>query len=115
MPKIKNEKIQEKNNGKVKYSDDILISIVGLSVAGVDGVKVRYKKDDNSKLDGIKIVRDNEDINVYVTVDVYYGYIIPEVSYHIQQSIKHNVETMSNFKLNKINVSVDNVVYKEEK
>ncbi len=102
------------NNGKVAYNEDILKSIVGLSVSSVEGVKVKYKGNDKSKLEGVKITSDKDNISVDVTVDMYYGYNIPEVAYFIQQSIKHNVETMSKFKIVNVDVHVDSVEFNEE-
>ena len=104
----------DKENGKVVYNEDILKSIVGLSVSNTEGVKVKYKNVKKEKLDGIKINVKPDGIYVDVMVDVYYGANIPEVSYFIQQSIKHNVETMSKYKIQAVDVHVDDVVFKEE-
>lgn len=103
-----------KDNGKVVYNEEILKSIVGLSVANTEGVKVKYKGKDKESLDGVKITIKPDGIYVDVIVDMFYGVNIPEVSYFIQQSIKHNVETMSKYKIVKVDVHVDNVVFKEE-
>lgn len=101
-------------SGKVVYNEEILKSIVGLSVANTEGVKVKYKNKDKEQLDGVKITVKPDGIYVDVTVDMFYGSNIPEISYFIQQSIKHNVETMSKYKIVSVDVHVDNVVFKEE-
>ena len=108
------KKDEENCKGKVAYNEDILISIVGLSVSSVEGVKVKYKNNDKSKLEGVKIISDKDGIHVDVTVDLFYGYNIPEVAYFIQQSIKHNVETMSKFKIATVDVHVDSVEFNDE-
>ena len=108
------KKSAENCKGKVAYNEDILISIVGLSISSVDGVKVKYKKNDKSKLEGVKILSDKDGIHVDVTVDLYYGYNIPEVAYFIQQNIKHNVESMSKFKIASVDVHVDSVEFNDE-
>lgn len=108
------KKSTENCKGKVAYNEDILISIVGLSISSVDGVKVKYKKNDKSKLEGVKILSDKDGIHVDVTVDLYYGYNIPEVAYFIQQNIKHNVESMSKFKIASVDVHVDSVEFNDE-
>jgi len=108
------KKGKNSTQGKVAYNEDILISIVGLSVSGVEGVKVRYKNNDKSKLEGVKIVTDKDGIHVDVTVDLFYGYNIPEVAYFIQQNIKHNVESMSKFKIASVDVHVESVEFNEE-
>ena len=108
------KKSDDNCKGKVAYNEDILISIVGLSVSSVEGVKVKYKKNNNTKLEGVKIISDKDGIHVDVTVDMYYGYNIPEVAYFIQQNIKHNVETMSKFKIASVDVHIDSVEFHEE-
>ncbi len=108
------KKADDNCKGKVAYNEDILISIVGLSISGVEGVKVKYKNNDKSKLEGVKIISDKDGIQVDVTVDMYYGYNIPEVAYFIQQSIKHNVESMSKFKIASVDVHVDSVEFHDE-
>ena len=40
------KKDEENCKGKVAYNEDILISIVGLSISSVEGVKVKYKNND---------------------------------------------------------------------
>ena len=42
------------------------------------------------------------------------GYIVPEVAFKIQQSVKHNVEAMTKFKVIKVDVYVVGVEIRGE-
>jgi uncharacterized alkaline shock family protein YloU len=48
-----------------------------------------------------------------VSVIVKYGYNVPELAYRIQQSIKQRVETMTNYKVVKVDVHIQDVVFEE--
>ena len=99
------------NKGKVTYN----VGIVRLAVEDVAGVAIQNKKKAVRKsTDGIKVEFSSGAISVAVTVDVYYGYSIPDVAFNIQQSIKHSVESMSKYKIGNIDVKVNGVIFPEE-
>ena len=50
-----------------------------------------------------------------VSVEVYYGYSIPDVVYNIQKNIKHSVESMSKYKIGNVDVKVEGVLFSEDK
>ncbi|MBQ7643116.1 MAG: Asp23/Gls24 family envelope stress response protein, partial [Clostridia bacterium] len=104
----------EENKGKVVYNIGIVKGIVRLAVEDVAGVAIQKKKSVGKSSDGIKIDVVNGNINVYVTVDVYYGCSIPDVAYDIQQSIKHSVESMSKYKIGNVDVKVSGVIFPDE-
>ena len=99
------------NKGKVTYNASIVKGIVALAVADVVGVALK-KGDKKDKLDLIKIDFDGDDIAVEVTVDILYGYSVSDVAYDIQQSVIHNVESMSKYKVKSVNVNIDSVFFK---
>ena len=49
-----------------------------------------------------------------ISVKVDSGYIVPEVAFKIQQSVKHNVEAMTKFKVVKVDVYVVGVEIRGE-
>lgn len=46
-----------------------------------------------------------------VSVIVRYGYNVPELAYRIQQSVKQNVETMTRYRVAKVDVHIQDVVF----
>lgn len=98
-------------SGKVVYNSSIVRSIIELAVPKVEGVAINTA---GSSKDSIILEFSGEfNVSVDVTVSVSYGYNIPDVAYNIQQSIKHNVEAMSEYKVDTIDVHVVNVIFDE--
>ncbi len=107
------KKTEPEKNGKVIYNASIVKGIVALAVSDVTGVTLRKlgKKD---KLELIKIVFNGDNIEVDVSVDIEYGYNVPDVAYEIQQSIKRNVESMSKYKVESIDVHFEGVSFSDD-
>ena len=104
----------EKEKGKVVYNVGIVKGIVRLAVEDVEGVAIQSKNKAKKSAESIKVDVVNGAINVSVSVDVYYGYSIPDVAYNIQRNIKHSVESMSKYKIGNIDVKVNGVIFPEE-
>lgn len=105
--------VGDDNKGKIVYNVGIVKGIVRLAVEGVEGVAISNKRL-KSHSDDIKVETVGDAISVKVNVNVYYGFSIPDVAYHIQQNIKHNVESMSKYKIGSIDVKVNGVIFPEE-
>lgn len=94
--------------GKVTYNVGIVKGIVVLAVEDVQGVAHNKEKLNLTK------VAFNEDVVVIdITVDVLYGYSVPDVAFDIQQCVRHNVESMSKYKVDKVNVHVSSVTFED--
>lgn len=106
--------VDKSENGKVVYNTGIVKGIVRLAVEDVAGVAIQDKKSSRKSTDSIKVEAVNGNLNVGVSVDVYYGYSIPDVVYDIQKNIKHSVESMSKYKIGAVDVRVDGVIFPEE-
>ena len=61
------------------------------------------------KKKGLKIYFEKNGIYADISVIVDYGYNVPEVAFKIQQTVKHNVEAMTNYKVAKVDVYVEGV------
>ena len=46
-----------------------------------------------------------------ISVIAHYGYSVPELAYRIQQSIKQMVESMTKYKIAKVDVHIQSVVF----
>jgi len=107
--------------GKITYNAGIVSGIVSLAVSEVNGVALLYKnkksliKRGNTKKEGVKINFEKDGIYVDVSIQVYYGYNVPDIAFKIQQNIKHNVESMSEFKIANVDVHVLGIIFQEEK
>ena len=91
-------------NGKITYDSGIVNGIVELAINEVDGVTLL-----NTKNRGVKLEFEKNGIVADISGKVSYGYNVASLAFRIQQSIKHNVESMTKFKVDKINVHVQDV------
>ena len=94
--------------GKISYNAGIVSGIVSLAVSEVDGVSLL-----NTKNKGIKLLFEKQGIVADISVKVDYGYNVPSLAFRIQQSIKHNVESMTKYKVDKVDVHIQDVNFPE--
>ena len=99
---------EDKQSGKVVYNAGIVKSIVALAVNEVQGTLPLP----NNK-NGIVLFLEKDGIYADVSVVVEYGYNVPELAYRIQQSVKQNVENMTKYKVAKVDVHIEDVVFSQ--
>ena len=108
--------IYKRNNserkGKVTYNTGIVKGIVALAISEVAGVALKTGKQDKVNL--IKVNFNEDVLNIELAIDVIYGYNVPDVAYEIQQSVKRNVESMSKYKVNTVDVHFEGVSFPSE-
>lgn len=110
----KNLNTDASNKGKVSYNESIVKGIVALAVANVPGVVIKQnKRGGRSIKDSIKLSKDKQGIAVSVSVCVSYAHSISDVAFDIQESIRQNVETMSDYKISRVDVFVSDVLFEE--
>ena len=103
-------KLGSDQNGKVVYNAGIVKGIVALAVAEVEGTLPLP-----NKKNGITLFLEKDGIYADISVVVEYGYDVPELAYRIQQSVKQSVENMTRYKVVKVDVHIEDVVFPEEK
>ena len=67
------------------------------------------------KKKGLKVYFEKAGIYADISVVVDYGYNVPEVAFKIQQTVKHNVEAMTKYKVAKVDVYVVGVDFLNER
>ena len=92
--------------GKVSYNSGIVGKIISLAVAEIEGVEMLA-----NKKRGLKLYFEKDGVYADISVRVHYGYNVPEVAFKIQQSVKHNVEAMTKYKVAKVDVYVVDVEF----
>ena len=80
--------------------------IAVLSLRETEGIELV-----SSKNHGIKICFEKEGVFVDISVIAYYGYKVPELAFRIQQNIKQMVESMTKYKIAKVDVHVTSVIF----
>ena len=100
---------KDEQSGKIVYNAGIVQGIIALAVNEVEGTVTL-----SGKKNGISLYLEKDGIYADVSVIVKYGYNVPELAYRIQQSIKNNVETMTKYKVAKVDVHIMDVIFEEE-
>ena len=94
--------------GKITYNPGIVIGIVALAIGDVEGVELL-----DGKNKGIKLNFEKQEITADVSVKVDSTVNVSALAFKIQQSIKHSVESMTSYKVSKVNVHIQDVNFPE--
>lgn len=110
--------VNENKVGEVQIADQVIATIAGLAATEVEGVASmsgNITKDLISKLGmknlsrGVKIEVDTENVEVDLSLQVEYGYSIPEVSKLVQEKVKSAIETMTGLIVSTVNIKIVSV------
>lgn len=115
-------KISLHKGGKVSYQRSVVIQIIELAakeIAGVASFAInaksaikgivsrKYKK-------GIYLNFTEEGIETTVYLNALFGHSVSDVAYRVQENIKKSVESMTEYKVQKINVIIVGVAFQAE-
>ena len=111
-------KLKEDKLGEIRVADEVVTIIAGLAATEVDGVSSMSGNITNeivSKI-GIKNLSKGVKVDVIdgiVTVDlslnIKYGFAIPDVSANVQERVCSAIETMTGLEVGTINVKIASV------
>ena len=107
MAHIRNDS-SSTQKGKVVYNSGLVSGIVALAINEVDGVSLL-----DTKNRGVKLKFEKQGIVADISVKVDANYNVPTLAFSIQQSIKHNVESMTKYKVAKVDVHIQDVDFSE--
>ena len=115
----------EKNmTGEVKIADEVVAIIAGLAateVSGVDSMAGNITNELVGKLGmknlskGVKVDVTEEHVSVDLSLNMKYGYNIPEVSEKVQEKVKSAIENMTGLTVLDVNIKIAGVNLAEEK
>ena len=104
--------------GEVQVADEVVAIIAGLAATEVEGVTSmggNITKDLVSRLGiknlskGIRVSVEEDQVSVYLTLNIAYGYAIPGVSRKVQERVKTAVENMTGLQVADVNVRIAEV------
>jgi len=64
---------------------------------------------------GAKVIHNNDNIEIDLHVIVSYGCKIPQVAWEIQENVKKEIRSMTNMRLNAVNIHVEGVKKDDQK
>ncbi len=106
---------QKKKEGKIIYGDGIVNTIVTLAIAEIPYVKLdsgNARGKDYSKAISVKF--NNKDVFVDVAVKINYLQSVSDMAFKIQEVVRHNVESMTEYHISGVNVCVKGVLFDEK-
>ena len=112
-------KIKEDGLGEVQIAEEVITIIAGLAATEVEGVCSmggNITKELVSRLGmknlskGVRVeVTEEGKIEVFVTINIAYGYAIPAVSGNVQEKVKAAIENMTGLEVSGLNVRIADV------
>ena len=112
-------KIKEDGLGEVQIAEEVIMIIAGLAATEVEGVCSmggNITKELVSRLGmknlskGVRVeVTEEGKIEVFVTINIAYGYAIPAVSGNVQEKVKAAIENMTGLEVSGVNVRIADV------
>lgn len=94
--------------GKITYNSGIVSGIVALAIEEVEGVTLLATKNK-----GIKLSFEKQGIVADISVKLDSNANVPALAFRIQQSIKHNVESMTKYRVSKVDVHISDVTFSD--
>ena len=102
--------LQKKNEGKIVYCDGIVKNIVALAVAELDNVALSSIANK-----AISVVIDKKNgVVVDVCVKLHFSQSVSDAAFKVQEAVRHNVETMTEYHIVAVNVHVMGVNFDDE-
>lgn len=108
----------------VKIADEVIAIIAGISateVEGVDSMVGGFKGDIISKMGGKNLARGvkvevfDSQVSVDLTLNIKYGYSIPQVCQKVQEKVSQAVENMTGLGVLDVNIKIAGVNTDDEK
>ena len=117
--------IHEKEEiGKVIISDEVFSLIAGLAAMEVEGVnsmagnitrELVAKLAMKNLAKGAKVEVQDESVTVYMSLNIDFGYNIPQVSAKVQERVKASVENMTGFHVETVNIKIAGVIVNRDR
>lgn len=120
MAEIRSDyKIRDDELSTVQISDEVVTIIAGLAATEVDGVLSMGGNITNELVNklgmknlskGVKVELGDGTASVDLTLNIEYGYSIPEISAKVQDRVKVAIENMTGLDVVSVNIRIANVV-----
>ena len=104
--------------GSVKIADDVIACIAALAATEVEGVDSMAGNITNELISrlgvknlskGVKLDLNGDEVSIELSLNMTYGYNIPEVSEQVQERVKNTVENMTGLHVMDVSISIAGV------
>ena len=109
--------------GEVRIADEVVAIIAGLAATEVDGVDSMAGNITNELVGklgmknlskGVKVDVTEEHVSVALSLNIKYGYNIPDVSERVQDRVKSAIENMTGLTVLDVNIRIAGVNINEQ-
>ena len=109
--------------GEVRIADEVVAIIAGLAATEVDGVESMAGNITNELVGklgmknlskGVKVDVTEEHVSVDLSLNIKYGYNIPDVSERVQDRVKSAIENMTGLTVLDVNIRIAGVNINEQ-
>lgn len=101
---------QIQENGSVMISEEVLVNIIALAVADVEGVTLAGKPGINWGK-GIKVtITEEDEVEVKVYINVNYNQSVTSAAEAVQESVRSALESMAGVTVKAVNINVYGIV-----
>lgn len=120
----KSLKIKEDKIGEIRVADEVVTIIAGLAATEVEGVssmsgnitnEIVAKTGMKNLSRGVRVDVTDGIVTADLSLNIKYGYKIPEVSGNVQDRVRTAIETMTGLEVGTINVRISSVDMAENK
>lgn len=103
---------QKKKEGRIVYKNGIVDGIVMLAVSQIPMAQLfTYPNSTNTKSSSVKVTYDKEGVNVDIAVKIHFSQSISDMAFKIQEAVRHDVESMTEYHIASVNVIVKSVYF----
>ena len=103
---------QKKKEGRIVYKNGIVDGIVMLAVSQIPMAQLfTYPNSTNTKSSSVKVTYDKEGVNVDIVVKIHFSQSISDMAFKIQEAVRHDVESMTEYHIASVNVIVKSVYF----
>ena len=108
----------DENIGRIRSSEQVVAVIAGIAATEVEGVEslvgnitneIVAKMGIKNLSRGIRLKMVDDTVFVQITVNIRYGYSIPDISRNIQEKVSQAIENMTGLSVAEVNVIVSDV------
>ena len=106
---------QKKKEDKIVYGDGIVDGIILLAVSELSKVILCDKKASRKKKhSSIKVAFSKDGLDIDVYVKIHFSQSVSDTAFKIQETIRHNIESMTDYHINSVNVNVVGVFFEDK-
>ena len=110
--------------GNIHISEEVLAGIAAAAALEVDGVSslaanlgsdIAELLGKKNLAKGVKVEVQDESVTVYMSLNIEFGYNIPQVSAKVQERVKASVENMTGFHVETVNIKIAGVIVNRDR